>query len=296
MLALVRRYLAPLVAAPGSAVLVLAGLMILAAPCLHAQAPIVEEPGYTPTLTFDVATIRQAPPPDANFHVAVSSPPKSSRFEATNLPIKALLQIAYGFDAPVIGTPDWANNTFYNLMARSDEAADARLAKLTANEVRLEKRHAIRDLLSQRMEFKSHLETRLSSIYNLTIAKGGVKMASVPLAAPPAAGEGPRPTPPANVSAKGSQHGLEFVGTDSPMRAITGALGSMVEAPVVDKTGLDGTYNYTLRFGREWSANDPESYPSIFTAVQEQLGLKLEAVKESVPNLIIDHIAKPNEN
>jgi len=66
---------------------------------LRAQAPIVEEPNYTPTLTFDVATIRPAQPPDATFHVSVSSPPHSSRFEVTNLPIKSLLQIAYGWDA-----------------------------------------------------------------------------------------------------------------------------------------------------------------------------------------------------
>jgi uncharacterized protein (TIGR03435 family) len=80
------------------------------------------------------------------------------------------------------------------------------------------------------------------------------------------------------------------------MRAICGALSSMVEAPVVDQTGLTGTYDYKLQFGREWSANDPDSWPSIFTAVQEQLGLKLEAVHESVPNLMVDHIAKPTEN
>jgi uncharacterized protein (TIGR03435 family) len=80
------------------------------------------------------------------------------------------------------------------------------------------------------------------------------------------------------------------------MRAITGALSSMVETPVIDKTGLTGTYNYTLQFGREWSANDPESWPSIFTAVQEQLGLKLEAAHEAVPNLVVDHITKPTEN
>ena len=56
-------------------------LIFLSGPFLHAQTPIVEEPNYTPTLTFDVASIRLAPPPDANFHVAVSSPPHSSRFE-----------------------------------------------------------------------------------------------------------------------------------------------------------------------------------------------------------------------
>jgi len=264
---------------------------------LHAQAPIVEEPNYTPTLTFDVATIRPAPPPNATFHVSVSSPPHSSRFEATNLPIKALLQIAYGFDAPVVGAPDWVANTFYTIQARSDEAADARLARLTNNEVRLEKRNAIRLLLAERFGLKTHLETRNTSIYNLVVANGGVKMQAVP--PPPADGDAPPPPPPpppSDVQAHGSQHGLEFDGSNASMRAIAGALSSMVEAPVVDQTGLTGAYNYTLQFGRDWSEHDPDSWPSIFTAVQEQLGLKLEAVHESVPNLVVDHITKPTEN
>lgn len=272
---------------------------LLVFPCglnLHAQTPIVEEPNYTPTLTFDVATIRPAPPPDANFHVSVSSPPHSSRFEATNLPIKALLQIAYGFDAPVVGAPDWVANTLYTIQARSDEAADARLARLTANEVRLEKRHAIRVLLAERFGLKMHLETRNTAIYNLVVAKGGVKMQLVPPPPPPANGDPPPPPPPSDVQGHGSQHGLEFVGSNSSMRAIAGALSAMIEAPVVDKTGLTGAYNFTLQFGRDWSERDPESWPSIFTAVEEQLGLKLEAVHESVPNLIVDHITKPTEN
>jgi uncharacterized protein (TIGR03435 family) len=275
--------------------LLVALLVFVYAPCLHAQAPIVEEPGYKPTLTFDVVTIRLAPPPGVNFHVSVSSPPHSSRFEATNLPIKVLLQIAYGFDAPVAGAPDWVGNTFYTIQARSDEAADARLAKLPDNEVRLEKRYAIRALLADRLGLKTHLETRSSSVYHLLLNKGGVKMQPSP--APPAPADGgPPPQPPANVQTHASRHGLEFDGSNAPMRAISGALSSMVEAPVVDQTGLMGTYNYTLQFGREWSATDPESWPSIFTAVQEQLGLKLEAVHESVPNLVVDHITQPTEN
>jgi uncharacterized protein (TIGR03435 family) len=277
-------------------VLLTALLVFLYTSSINAQIPIVEEPNYTPTLTFDVASIRLAPPPDAKFHVSVSSPPHSSRFEATNLPIKALLQIAYAFDAPVNGAPDWTTNTFYNIQARSDEVADARLAKLTDNEVRLEKRNAIRVLLTERLNLKTHLETRNSSIYNLVVGKGGVKMQVVP--APPASAEGEAPPqrPPADYQAHGSQHGLELVVSNSPMVGVTSVLSSMVEVPVIDKTGLTGLYNYTLQFGRDWSAHDPESWPSIFTAVQEQLGLKLEAVHESVPNLVVDHITKPTEN
>jgi uncharacterized protein (TIGR03435 family) len=271
-------------------------LFFLSGPLLRAQAPIVEELNFKPTLTFDVATIRLAPPPDANFHVAVSSPPDSSRFEATNLPIKTLLQIAYGFDAPIIGAPDWVASSFYVIQARSDDAADARLAKLTPNEVRLEKRNAIRVLLAQRFNLKMHLETRDSAVYDLVVAKGGLKMHESPKPPPSPEGEAPPPPPPANVQVHGSQHGLEFVGSNSPMRAISGALSSMVERPVIDKTGLTGAYSYTLQFGREWSANDPDSYPPIFLALEDQLGLKLDSVHESVPNLVIDQMTKPTAN
>jgi plasmid stabilization system protein ParE len=159
-------------------------LVFLCGPCLHAQAPIVEEPNYTPTLTFDVATIRLAPPPDANFHVSVSSPPHSSRFEATNLPIKALLQIAYGFDAPVVGAPDWIANTFYNIQARSDEAADARLAKLTDNEVRLEKRNAIRVLLAERWASRRTLKLAIAPSTTLSWTKAASRCRLCPAPAP----------------------------------------------------------------------------------------------------------------
>jgi uncharacterized protein (TIGR03435 family) len=151
-------------------------------------------------------------------------------------------------------------------------------------------------LLAERLGLKTHLETRNTAIYYLTVAKGGPKLQAAPPPPPPANGEAPPAPPPTDVQAHGSQHGLEFVGANSSMRAISGVLSSMVEAPVIDKTGLNGVYSYTLQIGREWSERDTESWPSIFTAVQDQLGLKLEAAHEAVPNLVVDHITKPTEN
>jgi uncharacterized protein (TIGR03435 family) len=104
------------------------------------------------------------------------------------------------------------------------------------------------------------------------------------------------PSTSVDITAHGSRHGLELDGAHASIRAIVGTLSSMVQAPVIDQTGLTGAYNFTLQIGRDWSANDPDSWPSIFTAVQEQLGLKLEAIHESIPNLVIDHITKPTEN
>jgi uncharacterized protein (TIGR03435 family) len=269
--------------------------LLLALPVVgaYSQAPIIEEPGYKPSLTFDVATIRPALPVNGNFRVSIVSPPHSSRFEATNLTIKALLQIAYGFDTPIANAPDWITSTFYDIKARSDEATDAKLAMLTDNQSRLEKRNAIRSLLADRLGFKFHEEIRNSSIYNLIVNKGGLKMHVI---APPQNGESSTSMPLADLRAHPSRHGLEFVGSNASMRAICGALSSMVELPVVDRTGLTGSYTYTLQFGREWSADDPESWPSIFTAVQDQLGLKLEAAREAIPNLVINQLLKPTEN
>ncbi len=271
-------------------------LVLLSTASLRAQTPIVEEPGYTPTLTFDVVSIRQSPTPSATVHVSVTSLPHSSRFETTALPLKALLQIAYGYDAPIVNGPEWLSNTFWNISARSDEAADARLAKLTDNEVRLEKRNAIRMMLAERLGLKTHTETRNTAVFHLVVNKGGVKMTASPAPPPPAEGEKPAPAPLLNIQTHPSQHGLEFVCSNSNMLSITGLLSSMVEAPVLNKTGLTGLYNYTLQMGREWSANDPESWPPIAIAVQDQMGLKLEPVRESVPNIVIDHIDKPTDN
>jgi len=268
-------------------------------PCLHAQStPIVEEPGYTPTFTFDVVSIHLAPPPDFNFHPSASNPPHSSRFDGKDLSLESLVQGAYDSNdhAPISGGPNWLGNTFYNLQCRSDEAADARLAKLSDNEARLEKRNAIRVLLAERMNLKTHFETRNSLVYNLVIAKGGVKMIVAPAPSSPANGEGPPPPSPADFKSRSSQRGMEVVGTDSSMRAIAIFLSSMVGTSVIDKTGLTGTYNYTLQFGAPWSESEPDSWPPILTAAQEQLGLKLEAVHEPIPILVIDHIMKPTEN
>jgi uncharacterized protein (TIGR03435 family) len=276
----------------------ISALVVLAcSPSLYAQStPIIEDPTYKPTLTFDVATIRPSQPGQADVHVSVTSPPRSSRFEAVNLPIKALIQIAYGFDMPVVGAPDWSENTVYYVQARSDEGADARLAKLTDNQVRLEKRNAVRVLLAERFGLKTHVETRESSIYNLVVAKGGVKMTVSPAPPPPADGQAPPPARPSDFGAHGSAQGLQFVVTNAALRAVCVMLSSQVHAPVIDKTGLTDSYDFTLQMGGDWSLNNPESWPSLFTAVQEQLGLKLEPMRESVPNLVVDRLTKPTEN
>jgi len=257
----------------------------------HAQAPAPATSDYTPTLTFDIASIRETEGVNAGgLKVGVKSPAHSSVFEATNFSIKGLIQIAYGFDMPLSGGPDWLTDRYYNIQAKSDAAVDAQMAKLTDAQSRMEKQHMIKVLLAERFNFKSHTETKESSVFVLSVAKGGSKLQPVKV---------DPEHPPINsneVQSRGGAQGLQMDSTNYSLTAMAAMLSTMLEAPVVDRTGLTGFYGFSLQFGRDWSAGNPQSWPDIFTAVQEQLGLKLDRTRANVPVLIIDHIDKPTAN
>jgi uncharacterized protein (TIGR03435 family) len=259
-------------------------------------APPALDPTYTPRLTFDIATIREVDrSAGGSVRVGVVSPPRSSEFTATNFTAKSLIQLAYGFGNPIAGDPDWLSTHSFNVQGKADAEADAKLARLTSDQARMEKQHMVQALLAERFGFKYHWENRPSSVYELTVAKGGSKLHA--LTPPVADADHPNPTlPAADVKATGGQHGLEFKVTSMTLGAVAAMLVSQLEKPVVDKTGLTGVYEFTLQMGRDWSARDPDSWPDIFTAVQEQLGLKLESTKAVVPVLVIDHIDLPTAN
>jgi uncharacterized protein (TIGR03435 family) len=79
------------------------------------------------------------------------------------------------------------------------------------------------------------------------------------------------------------------------MRSITAMLGTQLQNPVVDRTGLTGTYDFTIQFNAD-NGSEPDAYPSLFSALQEQLGLKLESAKGPLDTLVIDHVERPSEN
>ena len=284
--------------APARSTLIAAALLAVAL-ATHAQTPAT--PDYVPTLTFDVATIRESAPVERSLRVGVLNPIHSSKFEATNFTGKSLLQLAYGFGTPISGGPDWLGDRYYNVQAKSDPATDEKLARLTDDQARAEKAHMLQVLLTERMALKSHLETRESSVYALVVGKNGSKLHEAKAAAAPADSDPAHPsaTPSAasaDVRASGGPQGLQFTVSNSTARAIAAMIVSQINAPVLDRTGLTGNYQFVLQFGRDWSAGNPESWPDLFTAVQEQLGLKLEPVKAAIPVLILDHIEPPSAN
>jgi uncharacterized protein (TIGR03435 family) len=261
-------------------------------PTAHAQLAAATDPDYVPTLTFDIASIRQtAGITDHALRAGVKNPPHASTVDITNFPIKRLIQLAYGFDTPISGGPTWTTDLYFNIQAKSDPETDEKLAKLTDNQAKLEKQHMLRVLLADRMKLKTHLETKESSVYALVLAKGGSKLQE--LKADP---DQPKTIPGADVKGAGGRQGLEFTVGNATSKSIAAILASQTETPVLDRTGLTGTYKFTLQIGTDWSTGAPDAWPDIFTAVQEQLGLKLDPIKASIPVLVIDHIEMPSEN
>ncbi len=220
---------------------------------------------------FEVAVIRRNDSGSHSGHAAVL---RHGTLSATNVPLLSLLETAYGLSAEQISGPSWLKTERFDLAGKAPAGAmDSEFMPM------------LQLLLTERFQMMVHHETKEQPVFVLTIAKGGLKMPIVDDAHPPVF--------PANGG------NLIGVGTTSQLAAL---LAREVERPVVDKTELPGRYIYALEF----SSIDPtraertlsdSSAPDLFVAIQQQLGLKLEAKREAVEVLVIDSIQRnPIEN
>lgn len=284
------------------------GWMILAAPIMSAQAVAVKDTtqvapaneAYVPTLTFDVASIRQSP--DANSYTVMGNfSPHSSSLRIVNFDAMNLLSMAYGIRwDQIVGMPSW--HAMFNIQAKSDDTADERLAKLNKDQEKLEQQHMLQALLADRFKLKTHWETREVPTYNLVVLKSGPKL-PVSKGEPPSPEQikkwGGRPIPPLYQQGD-SEVGFDFIANGCSMNDITDMLSVQFGHPVADKTGLSGKYDFILRYhGTQLSdrdADDMDPLPTLDVAIRDQLGLKLEPAKGAVQILVIDHIEKPSEN
>jgi uncharacterized protein (TIGR03435 family) len=224
------------------------------------------------------------------------SQPHSSLFQANGITPKVLIQSAYGFGAyEISGAPAWINDSFWVVQAKSDHSVDEQLAKLTDDQAKLEKLHMIQALLADRFQLKVHWETKQASVYALVIAKGGSKLkpTKIETADPNIPGSAVE-TRGANIQSHGVPQGRQIDATHITAKGIAALLAALLRFNVEDKTGLPDRYDFILQYSSQ--SSDPDSFPSIFTALQEQLGLKLESTKGPVPILVIDHIERPTPN
>jgi uncharacterized protein (TIGR03435 family) len=260
-------------------------------------APAQQTPAPAPTRppTFDVISVK---PNHSDFHgITLNYTPDGLR--ATNIPIFFLIKEAFALnDDQLIGIPGWVHSEKYDIDAKVAEADVPSIHNLTHDQ----RRQMILQILADRFKLTYHRETRTLPEYSLVIAKSGSKLHEF------------QPGNDASGSPKHAgqmkmQSGI-ITASGIPIEPLTRLLSDRVGRPVLDKTGLTGNYDFTLQWADEGHdgpprgpdpaipvASAPEiSGPSIFTAVEEQLGLKLESEKGPVQVVTIDHIEMPTAN
>jgi uncharacterized protein (TIGR03435 family) len=243
-----------------------------------------------PLLLLASAAFAQTPAPPAFDTASIKPTPKDfrspgmfqflpgGRFHATDVWLKYVIQRAYNLeDYQIVGGPSWLSaDTRYDIEAK---AADGGATK---DQVRL----MLQTLLADRCQLKTHQETREFSVFNLVVAKGGPKLTALK--------EGERGKP-------CSRENDEMPCGMHTVAQIADWLRFIMLRPVLDKTGLSGTYDLHMMFDpfEAQGKTTPPEYagrPTLTTALNEQLGLKLEPAKAQIPVLVIESMQKPSEN
>jgi uncharacterized protein (TIGR03435 family) len=208
------------------------------------------------------------------------------RFFARNLSLKMLLQYAYDLNEDsIVGIPSQLDSKRFDIAAKIVEPDLDALKKLSPEQGRL----MLLPLLTERFQLKTHMETRPGSIYELVVAKGGPKLK-------PASDEASRTG--IGMSINNNRYSSKLTANSQPIASLAKALSGQLHRSVIDKTALTGNYDFTLQWTPDGApaSTDADSAPSIYTAVQEQLGLKLQPAKAPVEVLVVDHAAMPSEN
>lgn len=267
-------------------------------------SPVPADAPYAATMTFDVASVRENKDIDmrGGFTMSGMFAPDGTTVRLLNWSVENLITYAYGVDRyQLAGTPDWPFPTVFVVEAKSDHDADTKIAALTKEQKLAEQRHMLQVLLEQRFKLKTHWEMKEGDILNLVPAKGGPKLDAAG-SRPPSADElkmfGTHPVP--ALHQRNDGQGYDFVGHACSMAELVALLTGQFGRPVIDKTGLAGKYDFVLKYKGRWdrdrSADDLDPMPPMDRALQEELGLKVEAAKGPRKMLVIDHIEKPSEN
>lgn len=202
---------------------------------------------------------------------SISSFP-TNLFTMKSVPLTFPIQLAYKIESPdyISAMPGWMESQEYDVSAKVEGDQQLSLEQM---------RPMLQRLLEQRFHLVFHRETKMTSGFELIVAKGGPKLQHSKNNGKP--------------SAQILSNRIDVGHMDA--EHIAGILAHRAGQPVVDKTGLTGTYDFTLSYA---PANEPNSsLADFFTALQEQLGLKLESQKVPVNFLVIDHVDKiPTEN
>ena len=287
---------------PRKSLLLTAASIALACPAMLAQnTPAATSPAAsaTPAPSFDVATIK--PHPDMLTMTGVMNTADGVNGAAATLSM--LVQYAYGLrsEDQVSGGPDWAKTDRFDVQAKIGEADIAAMEKLNPADKKARRELMMQALLSERFQLRVHSETKQAPVYDLVVAKGGSKLKDAATDSSDHLRMGPDGKP-----LTGFMQFLKETSTAQgySMDALAALLSepfARVGRPVLNKTGLTGSYNFTLDWSPQMAAVLPgaaanpassDDTTSIFTALGD-LGLKLQPATGPIDTIVIDHVERP---
>ena len=212
----------------------------------------------------------------------------------TNTSLRFMMDVAFRrkfSKEHIVGVPEWWQTDRFDVVGKVAEADLPKLHGLNREQYEAMRSGLLLEALTDRFHLKTHVEEREGPVYALIVAKGGPKMKKV-------SEEAPRDLPGGSFSLTAIHGKIE--GHLVPMHRLVEALMSegQLDRVVVDRTGLTGVYDLDL----EWlpdqaEPNSPDTnLPSLLTAIQEQLGLKLGPAKGPIKTLVVDHVEKPASN
>ena len=252
---------------PAFAVVILAAIQALA------QTP-VKPMAADAHPSFAVATIKpHDPASNGQGFDAVGD-----RFTIRNQSVASLVMFAYSVHPrQIVDAPDLVSRDRFDVEGTTDTPGEPSLRQ---------QQEMLQKLLADLFQLKFHHDKRELSVYAIQIGKGGPKLK-------------PAANPDAEADQEGNGHGTEqtITYTSASMGDFIMGEQFFVDRPLVDQTGLTGRYDFSIRYTYdEVHATDPNAPPGLFTAVQEQLGLKFKPVKAATDVFVIDHIERPSPN
>lgn len=231
--------------------------------------------------SFEVDSVRENVSVGGRSHIWSAS--DNPTFRTENVALLMLLQFAYDMpDTRIVDVPEALRAKKFDIDAKADSMIES-MKTMSADAGKLRKQQMVQALLKDRFKLAVHRETRQLPEYSLVVAKGGTKL---------------QPTKGGGLLINHNTSRLQCTGmtTDQIARELAKSVGRVV----IDKTGIPGRFDFELRWTPDEDAarvaGNPDAPPSIFTALQEQLGLKLEAAKGPVEVLVVDHIEMPSSN
>jgi uncharacterized protein (TIGR03435 family) len=238
--------------------------------------------------TFEVASVKLSNPnkSGSTFNFVLSG------LEITGGTLRSIMETAYDVRTfQILGGPKWMDADRYDITAKNAHD-DPALQGLSQQDRVKETRRRLQTLLAERFQLKVHRETRELPEYALVVVKSGVKLKEADSSLP---GGGT------------STNCGVMKGTRATMTNLGVVLSRQLSQPVIDRSNLTGKYDFELIWSPDTgcearpnsaagATDDPVDRPSLFTALQEQIGLKLEAIKGPVEVIVVEHAEKPDAN